>query len=130
MKKFTIGMIFTLLIFFVGSAFADTFCMTSDATVFIDGQEDMLESSSTKRAGVEAGMFDLDFNAPKYTILKDDEYQWIGWEFKSEGENTMSTIATMDWPTMTYTKHLAMFASEDGGHTANYFIVNKCKGSR
>jgi hypothetical protein len=86
MKKFTILMTLFALTLMTGSAFASVFCMTSDASVYIDGQEDMFESSSMKSKGVNAGMFDLVFDSPKYTIIKDNDWQWVGTYDKGDAD--------------------------------------------
>ena len=130
MKKFTILMGLFLATVITGQAYASVFCMTSDASVYIDGQEDMFESSSTKSKGVNAGMFDLVFDDPKYTIIKDNNWQWVGTYDKGDSDYSTSVISTMDWATMTYTKVLMSYTAQDGGHTSHIMIVNKCKGER
>jgi len=127
MKKF---IILASLILSTGSAFADVFCMTRYAIVYVDGQEDMFESASMKSKGVNAGMFDLVFDDPKYTIIKDNDWQWVGTYDKGNADFSNSVLSTMVWATMTYTKVTMAYTAEDGGHTQHMLIVNKCKGTR
>lgn len=103
-----------------GAAYADNpTCMTSDAVVFVNGQENVMQSSGLKNQGVKNGMFKVKFDDPKYTILQHDENAWVGYMNK----NGMNVIATMDFNTMTYTKQLSSTKGED---TAVMLIVNKC----
>ena len=133
MKKFTILICLFALTLMTGSAFASVFCMTSDAVVFVDGQEDMFESSSVKNAAVGNGMFELDFdNRTAYTTIADNVNHWIGTKYDSPESNgeTFGVVVTMDWNTMTYTKHTMQYTPVDGGHFLNKLIVTLCKGER
>ena len=120
MKNWIVGTVITFgILAGMNQAMASTTCMASDATVFVDGVEDMIESSSLKNHGIKHGMFKLNLEDKKYNVVQNDKNAWIGYMNK----NGTNIVATMDFNTMTYTKQVYAMKGEK---SAVMFIVNKC----
>ena len=119
MKNWIVGTAITFgILAGMNQAMAET-CMTSDATVFVDGQYDVFKSNSLKNRGIKNGMFQPNFEDPKYNIVQHDENVWIG----HMNVNGMNIVATMNYNTSTYTKQMSAM---NGETSAVMFIVNKC----
>ena len=101
----------------VAQANNDITCMASDVKAFDSGKEDMFVSSKMLSDAQKAGMFKVDFNDPKYTVLLSNENTWIGHEVTPFGTIT----ATMDFKAMVYTKQVIIPQRNQIG-----FVINKC----